>query len=58
MKSPASEYWNLVDEHKKLLEIVKEVFNLTNNPWDDALIDEELYNSMESLINKCEENKQ
>ena len=37
---------------EEALEIIKEVYKEAGGPWGDALIDETLYNSIESLIEK------
>jgi len=43
--------------NKELLETLKLIFDITDGPWDDPVISEELYNKMKNIIEKAKKMK-
>ena len=44
---------DILDKLEEALEIIKEIYSMSA-PWSDTVINEDLYNRMESLIEKNE----
>ena len=54
MNQDIIDIWEIEGELEKALEIIKEVYKEAGGPWSDVVISEDLYNRMESLIEKNE----
>ena len=46
--------WEIEGELEEALKIIEEIYKEAGGPWSDVVISEDLYNRMESLIEKNE----